>query len=87
MAEMNRERLDALKAAQKVTRAAGNYGQRTKSMDDLIAAVEELVGALESMASVFGKMKPMPGEPYGRGVAELCDAKRILSRYRSEDHG
>ena len=41
---------------------------------------EELVDALESICTVFGKMKPMPGEPYGRGVAELLEARAVIAR-------
>lgn len=44
----------------------------------LIAAAPALLEALEGLVSVVGKMKPAAGEPYGRAVAELCEARAVI---------
>ena len=46
----------------------------------LIAAAPEMLEALKGLAAVIGKMKPATGEPYGRGVTELLEARAAIAK-------
>lgn len=47
--------------------------------------ISELLEALVGLSEVMGKMRPMSGEPFGRAVAELCEARTIIAKAKGED--
>lgn len=50
----------------------------------LMQAAPDMQEALEGLCAVVGKMKPASGEPYGRAVAELIEARAALAKSRGQ---
>ena len=50
----------------------------------LMQSAPDLLEALESLCVVVGKMKPASGEPYGRAVAELIEARTVIAKARGQ---
>lgn len=60
------------------------HEQERESNLRLITAAPDLLEALESLCAVIGKMKPATGEPYGRAVAELIEARATIAKARGQ---